>query len=163
MSDIPEHATLSPAKPGFRGVTLLSLDAKGRLAVPVRYRDALFGDEQKLVVTAGQGSFLMIYPRWIWQPKQDELMALPSFDDAVSDLQRRLVGYAEDVEPDSVGRILISPSLRDIAQLGRQVALVGLGTRFEVWDKSLWDERMEAAKTKFKKNTLPPSLEGFSL
>jgi MraZ protein len=152
-----------PQKPSFRGVTLLSLDPKGRIAIPTKYRDALFGDEGQLVVTAGQGSFLMIYPKRIWEPKQEELMALPSFDERIASLQRRLVGYADDVEPDKAGRILISPSLRELAHLEHQLALVGQGSRFELWDKARWDAQMDAAAKRLQDGGLSASLENFSL
>jgi MraZ protein len=161
-----ETSTPTPATvtPNFRGVTLLALDPKGRVAVPTKYREALFGAEGQLVVTAGQGEFLMIYPKALWEPKQAELMSLPSFDKRVAALQRRLVGYADDVAPDSAGRILIAPSLRELAKLDKQVALVGQGARFELWDKALWDAQMEEAETLLTGDgALPAALEGFAL
>jgi MraZ protein len=151
------------AHPLFRGVTHLSLDAKGRLAVPSRYRDALAaGGEGRVVLTADPSRCLLIYPLTEWEPRQARLMAGPSLNEAVRSLQRLLVGHADDVELDGSGRILIPPSLRTYASLDKHVVLVGQGHRFELWGHAQWQAQTAKAIT-FDVGQLPPELSGFSL
>jgi len=147
----------------FRGVAQLNLDSKGRLAVPARFRDALTARcSGHLVVTADADRCLLIYPLPDWEPIEQKLMALSSFNAQIRELQRRLVGYAEDVVMDATGRILVPPALRNYAQLEKAAVLVGQGHKFELWSKDGWDARMEKGSD-FGPGGLPPELEGFSL
>ena len=116
----------------FRGVAQLNLDSKGRLAVPSRYREALLVRcAGRLVITADFARCLLIYPLPDWEPIQQKLMSLSSLNPRIRDLQRRLIGYAEDIEMDAAGRVLVSPALRDFATLGKNIVLVGQGSKFE--------------------------------
>jgi transcriptional regulator MraZ len=147
----------------FRGVAQLNLDSKGRLAVPARFRDALtVRCSGRLVATADSDRCLLIYPLPDWEPIEQKLMALSSFNAQIRELQRRLVGYAEDVVMDATGRILVPPALRNYAQLEKAAVLVGQGHKFELWSKDGWDARMEKGGD-FGPGGLPPELEGFSL
>ena len=147
----------------FRGVAQLNLDSKGRLAVPSRFRDALATRSSgHVVITADSDRCLLIYPLPDWEPIEQKLMALSSFNAQIRELQRRLVGYAEDVAMDASGRILVPPALRGYAQLEKAVVLVGQGHKFELWNSESWDERMEKGG-EFGSGGLPPELEGFSL
>ena len=147
----------------FRGVTHLSLDAKGRLAVPARHRDALLAQGNgRLVLTADPSRCLLVYPVDAWEPIQARLMALSSFNDKIRSLQRQLVGHADDVEIDGSGRILVPPALRDYASLDKHVVLVGQGHRFELWGHAQW-QAQTAQAIAFDAGALPPELDGFSL
>ncbi len=147
----------------FRGVAQLNLDSKGRLAVPARYREALLVRcEGRLVITADSDKCLLLYPLPEWEPIQQKLMGLSSFNPRIRDLQRRLIGYAEDVQMDGAGRLLVSPALRDFAELTKSVVLVGQGNKFELWDGEKWQQVLERG-TGFGDDDLPPELEGFSL
>jgi MraZ protein len=149
----------------FRGVTHLALDAKGRLAIPARHRDALVKPDPAaghLVLTADPSRCLLLYPRAAWEPIQARLMALSSFNAEIRGLQRLLVGHADDVAMDGAGRILVPPALRQYAGLDHRVVLVGQGNKFELWDEAKWQE--ETARTiTFPAGGLPPELDGFSL
>ena len=145
--------------PVFRGVTLLALDAKGRLAIPTRHREVL---ATNLVLTADPSRCLLLYPRAAWEPLQAQLMSLSSFDPKIRALQRLLVGHADDVEVDAAGRILVPPELRRYANLDKRVVLVGQGRKFELWDEQQW--QVETAQAiAFPADSLPPELSGFSL
>jgi MraZ protein len=147
----------------FRGVAQLNLDSKGRLAVPARFRDALLARcSGHLVLTADSDRCLLVYPLPDWEPIEQKLMALSSFNVQIRELQRRLVGYAEDVVMDATGRILVPPALRRFAQLEKNVVLIGQGAKFELWNKDSWDELMDKGGG-FGSGGLPPDLEGFSL
>jgi len=88
-------------------------------------------------------------------------MRLPAFNPRVRDLQRLLVGNASDVEMDSAGRILVPAPLRKFAGLDKDVALIGQGARFELWDEPKWGAQMEQSIA-LNENGVPPELEGFS-
>ncbi|HEY8118740.1 MAG TPA: division/cell wall cluster transcriptional repressor MraZ [Methylophilaceae bacterium] len=147
----------------FRGATSLNLDVKGRLGIPAKHRDALLSQcAGHLVLTAHPHRCLLLYPQPAWEPIQAKMMALSSFDKRSSGLQRLLVGHAEDVELDSAGRLLISPTLREFAHLEKQVMLVGQGTRFELWNMDAWLAQQNAVMADDEMG-LPPALEDFSL
>lgn len=147
----------------FRGVTQLNLDAKGRLAIPVKYRGELMSScEGRLIVTADPSKCLLIYPLPAWEPIEQKLNSLTSFEPRIRSLQRLLVGSASDVEMDTAGRILVSPSLRQFASLSKEVVLVGQGMKLELWDEKQWDMQIESALI-FNNGDMPPELEGFSL
>jgi len=147
----------------FRGVTQLSLDAKGRLAIPARYRSELMSTcSGHLIVTVDPSKCLLIYPQPAWEPIEQKLNNLSSFDTVTRNLQRLLVGNACDVDMDAANRILISPPLRQFAGLSKDVVLVGQGTKLELWDETQWNLQIEIAMA-FKDGGMPPELEGFSL
>lgn len=147
----------------FRGVTQLSLDAKGRLAIPARYRSELMSTcSGHLIVTVDPSKCLLIYPQPAWEPIEQKLNNLSSFDTVTRNLQRLLVGNACDVDMDAAGRILVSPPLRQFAGLSKDVVLVGQGTKLELWDEAQWNLQIEIAMA-FKDSGVPPELEGFSL
>jgi len=147
----------------FLGVTQLALDNKGRLAIPAKHREAL-GQEAdgRLVLTADPSHCLLLYPLLSWEPIQQRLMALSSFNEKTRALQRLLVGHADDVALDGAGRILVPPALRQYATLDKRVVLVGQGNKFELWDEQKWLERTELSLA-FPAGGLPPELDGFSL
>lgn len=129
----------------FRGVNTLNLDAKGRLAIPARYREAL--REQcagALVVTVDPDHCLLLYPMPEWVEIERKLMRLPALKADVRRLQRLLVGHATECEMDGSGRILLPPPLREFAELDKRVVLVGQGNKFELWEEATWNERREA-------------------
>ena len=147
----------------FRGVAQLNLDSKGRLAVPSRYREALLVRcAGRLVITADPDKCLLIYPLPDWEPIQQKLMEMSSLNPRIRDLQRQLVGYAEDIELDAAGRLLVSSALREFAALQKSVVLAGQGNKFELWDKEKWEQVLERGSG-FSNGDLPPELEGFSL
>ena len=104
----------------FQGAAALNLDAKGRMAIPARHRDALArAGDGRLVLTAHPHRCLLLYPEAAWAPIRDKILAAPSFDPRSAALKRILVGNARDSEVDSAGRILIAPELRDTAELDK--------------------------------------------
>lgn len=147
----------------FQGAAQINLDAKGRMAVPTRVRDPLTaGGTVKLVLTAHPDGCLLLYPQPAWEPIRAKVMSFPSTDRMASLWKRLLVGFAQDAEPDSAGRLLIPPELRDYARITRQVMLVGQGSHFEIWDLEAWNAQLEGLKTGGSPN-LPPGMENFSL
>jgi MraZ protein len=147
----------------FQGATQINLDAKGRMSVPTKARDPLTqGGTVRLVLTAHPEGCLLLYPMPAWEPIRAKVMAFPSLDRQSNLWKRLLVGFAEDVEPDSAGRLLISPVLRDYAHITRQVMFVGQGSHFEIWDLEAWNAGLESLRTGGTPN-VPPGMENFSL
>ena len=146
----------------FRGGTPISLDNKGRLAVPAKYREGLMSFcAGHLVVTADPSRCRLVYPQPAWEPLEQKLNSLSSFNPQIRSLQRLLVGNASDVEMDGAGRILVPPLLRQFAGLSKDVVLVGQGAKFELWDDEKWNLQMDNALA--FKDGIPPELDGFSL
>ncbi len=130
----------------FRGINAITIDAKGRLAVPARYREVLsLEDEGAMVVTIDtEETCLLLYPKRTWQNIEEKLQSLPSFNPAARRVQRLLIGHASDVELDANGRLLLPPVLREYAKLEKHVVMIGQGNKFEVWDEAAWNTRRAA-------------------
>ncbi len=147
----------------FQGATELNLDAKGRLAIPSRHREVLqVQAEGALVLTAHPHRCLLLYPRPAWEPIRSRIMAFPSLDAQASKLQRLLVGFAEEVNMDGAGRVLVSPELRKFAGLDKRVMMVGQGSHFEIWGLDAWEIQLDQIMGQGDK-LLPPGMENFSL
>lgn len=145
----------------FRGVAQLNLDAKGRMAIPAKYRDEILSSGyEKVVVTADPSKCLLIYPMPAWEPIEKKFNNL-GLDERSRNLQRLIIGMASDVDMDGTGRILIPAPLREFAGLNKEVALVGQGAKFELWDAAQWKFRI--TNTTFDGGDIPPELKGFSL
>lgn len=132
----------------FRGLSALNLDAKGRLAMPTRYRELLHAHNNgQLVITIDtEETCLLLYPLHEWEIIEHKIEALPSLEPRSRRLQRLLIGHATDVELDSNGRILLPSLLREYMLLDRNnkaIVLVGQGKKFEVWDAQHWQGRRE--------------------
>ena len=125
----------------LRGATKVTLDAKGRLAIPTRYRERLAQRcDGQLVATVDKDYCLLLYPFPDWEDIERKLMRLPSLDKRARRLQRLMVGHATEVDIDGHGRILLSRELREFAGLEKQAVLLGQGNRFELWDEERWNE-----------------------
>jgi MraZ protein len=123
----------------FRGGSTVKLDAKGRLALPTRFRPIITERyEGRLVVTVHDDGCLLLYPQPIWEEIEDELVRTANPERIVRDMQRMLLGYATEVDMDGNGRILLAPRLREFANLDKTVALVGVGKKFEIWNEEAW-------------------------
>jgi MraZ protein len=146
----------------FQGATALSIDAKGRLAVPTRHREALqSGGVGKQVLTAHPHRCLLLYPAPAWEPIRARIMGFSSFDAQTSLWKRLLVGFAEEVELDAAGRLLISPELRKFGSFEKQVMMVGQGSHFEIWSQEAWEKQLDQLSASSDK--LPPGMENFAL
>lgn len=128
----------------YFGETAINLDAKGRLAIPSRYRDLL--QEQcagRLVLTysAFDSGALWLYPEPEWERVRDEVTGLSTFNPGHRSLQRKLVGSATQLEPDGNGRIQLPLTLRGVAGLEKRVVMMGMGSRFEIWNEAILNQK----------------------
>jgi len=146
----------------FQGASQINLDVKGRLAVPVKHRDALSQPSAgKLVVTAHPDKCLLLYPTQAWEPIRDKVMKFPAMNATASVWKRMLIGFAEDLVLDNAGRILLSPELRAFAGIEREVMMIGQGSHFEVWSSIAWNQQLSQLSA--GNAGLPPGTEDFSL
>ncbi len=122
----------------FLGVSTLNLDAKGRMAIPAKYRDALAECcASRVVVTINPREHcLWLYPEAEWNEIARKVAQLPTLNRQNLILQRLLLGHASELEMDAQGRILLSAELREYARLGKKISLIGQGHKFEIWDAS---------------------------
>ena len=151
----------------FRGINEIVLDTKGRLAVPMRYRNLLQEENHsKLVITIDtEDKCLLLYPLLVWEEIEKKVEALPSFNKLTRRIQRLLIGHATEVEFDGNGRILIPPLLREYAALDKNVILVGQGKKFEIWAKEVWEIGRDnwLAEGLYATKELPGELQSLSL
>jgi MraZ protein len=123
----------------FRGGPVLTLDGKGRVTVPARWRDVLMATVQgQLVVAKNPDGCLSLYPLPVWEQFEASLLALAVEDEA---WRRFFVGSATEVEIDGASRVLIPPELRNWAGLEREVKFMGVGPNFELWDMARYEAR----------------------
>jgi MraZ protein len=125
----------------FRGVNKINLDAKGRMALPARYRDQIADCcENQLVATIDtETRCLLLYPLPEWEAIEKKIDALPSFNPAARRIQRLLIGHATDIDLDSSGRLLLPQPLREYAQMDKKLVLLGQGRKFEIWGEEQWN------------------------
>lgn len=151
----------------FRGINMINLDTKGRMAMPSRYRSRLQDEVAgRLILTIDtQEPCLLLYPLNEWEWIEKKIEALPSFHKVTRRIQRLLIGHATELEIDSGGRILLPTLLRDYAQIEKQVMMIGQGKKFEIWSEVNWQQGRSdwiQASTE-QEDELPPELQSFSL
>jgi MraZ protein len=150
----------------FRGINNLAVDAKGRMAMPARYRERLMETcGGRLIVTVDKDRCLLVYPLPEWEIIEAQLIALPSLHKQARLLQRLLIGHATEVELDSQGRILLPTILREYAGMEKKLVLIGQGKKFEIWDDQTWSEKQQIWLDEVNDDDgdMPLSLENLSL
>ncbi len=151
----------------FRGINAVSLDSKGRMTMPTKYRDGLVAktDSALIVTIDTESKCLLLYPLNEWEAIEAKIQALPSFNSAARRIQRLLIGHATELDMDSNGRILIPPLLRDYALLEKRVMLIGQGKKFEIWDEAQWLHGRESwlAEEASADEALPEEMKSLSL
>lgn len=150
----------------FRGINNLALDAKGRVAMPARYRERLLEScAGRLIVTIEFDSCLLVYPLPEWEKIEEKLVALPSMNKQARTLQRRMIGHATECEIDSQGRIRLPAILQEQAGLEKKVVIIGQGKKFEIWNETTWQDNQESWLEEIKNDEadLHSSLESLSL
>ena len=129
----------------FRGISSVTMDAKGRMALPARYRDAVaVASDGRIVVTIDMlESCLLLYPLAEWELVQGKLENLSNINPQARLLQRLLIGHATDLELDAAGRLLLPSMLRDFGGLKKKLVLVGQGNKIEIWSADHWQQRLD--------------------
>jgi len=134
----------------FRGRYHHQVDAKGRLSVPSRFREALSSNYDERLIITNFDECLWAYPVPEWQKLERKVGELPQFMDEVKALQRAFVSAAVECSLDAQGRILIPPTLRTYADFDKDVVIVGMTHKFEIWSKQRWDDAFRNAELKLE-------------
>lgn len=122
----------------FQGETAITVDVKGRFAIPTALREPIArACDSQLVVTYNpfEPGCLWLFPHAEWERVRDQVNALPSVKAVHRNLQMKLVGAAAEVEPDSAGRVLLPASQRSAAGIEKKAVLLGMGDKFELWSE----------------------------
>ena len=129
----------------FRGINSVNLDAKGRIALPSRYRDQLLKSCAGLLVVTIDINHrcLLLYPRAEWELIKRKIESLPSLDANSERVKHLLIGHANDLELDNSGRVLLPQELRLYAALEKHVCLIGQGKKLEIWEQEAWNRQRE--------------------
>ncbi|MDX1811498.1 MAG: division/cell wall cluster transcriptional repressor MraZ [Gammaproteobacteria bacterium] len=148
----------------FRGASNLSLDDKGRLTMPSRYRELITNAcDGNLIMTVDPDECLLLYPYEEWLEVEKSLAALPSLNKQARSLKRLLMGYAQELTMDKNGRLLVPPPLREFANIEKQIVLIGQGNKFEIWNEDYWQSSTKEWVDDHKqKNELIGDLESLS-
>lgn len=137
----------------FRGRFEYTIDEKGRISLPSKFREALSANfDERLIITSFDNC-LWAYPMPEWQAIEEKIAALPQFRSEVKALQRVFVSGAADCPLDKQGRIVIPPTLRDYAELKKEVVFVGMTKRIEIWSKEKWDQVFMDSQQKIESST----------
>ncbi len=152
----------------FRGMNTVSLDAKGRLAMPARYRERLSNEHGgRLVATIDLDTrhrCLSLYLPSEWEKIERQIDGMSGLDEHVRRMKHLLIGHANDLELDSIGRVLLPQELRRYASLEKQVCLVGQCKKLEIWSQQNWlDKRDEWLAEVHEQGELPPELRSLAL
>jgi MraZ protein len=139
----------NPVNDLFEGRSRHSLDEKGRLAIPARFREILKRKADSSLVVTNLNNCLVVFARDDWQKIKEKAVNLPLFDSAANIYIRYFISGAIEC-PLKQGRILIPSNLRELAELNKEVVLVGHLTRFEIWDKTKWEKEFEKDKKAFQ-------------
>ncbi|KRT66978.1 MAG: Protein MraZ protein [Candidatus Dadabacteria bacterium CSP1-2] len=146
----------------FRGRYEHTMTDKGRISVPAKFRDVLndkYGEESLIITNFDR--CLIVYPLKEWNEIERRAAELPQFKQEVISFLRHLIGNADDSPIDGQGRILLPQSLRNHAQIKRDVVMIGMLTKFEIWAKEIWDEEeSKRAYEEFKRSREILSAQG---
>ena len=124
----------------FLGEYSHNIDAKGRIIIPAKFREQL---GEHFVITKGFEGCLFVYPMQMWEELAENMGKLPSNQKSARFLQRMFISGAADGEPDKQGKVLITPAHREYAALSKEVTIIGVGKRVEIWDTQRWNEYSE--------------------
>ncbi|PIE25417.1 MAG: cell division/cell wall cluster transcriptional repressor MraZ [Neptuniibacter caesariensis] len=150
----------------FRGVNQINLDAKGRMAIPARYRENIVSccNGQLVATIDTEERCLLLYPLEEWEAIQEKIEGLPSFNSATRRIQRLLIGHATDLDMDGNGRLLLPAPLREYAELDKKIVLLGQGRKFEIWSESKWLATREEYLQEVEQGVeMPEELQNLSL
>ena len=133
------------------------LDPKGRVSLPARFREAF---AEGAFITLGQDRCLYVFPRAEWDRVRADIDALPLSDTASRAYQRAVLGQSGEVKLDAQGRVTIPPKLRELAGIRKEVSVLGLGGRMEIWDRETYERYSAANAGAYETGTLDPRRNG---
>lgn len=148
-------------KPYFRGQSLHQLDTKGRIRVPIKFREVLQKHYTDALVITMMRDCLVAYPPEIWEKIENKALELSQVQPQQRAFLRYFISSAVECEFDRQGRILIPVLLREKADLEREVLLAGMLTSFEIWNREAWEKQMQWSKENYRQ--IAEEMAGFGL
>ncbi len=134
----------------FRGRYTHTIDSKGRISIPVKFREVLADNGSPKLILTNFDRCLVAYPTHEWELLERKASSLPQLKPEVKALHRYFISGATECTIDRTGRVLIPPSLREYAKLEKDVILVGLLRKFEIWSLPLWEEEFKKSQAEFE-------------
>ncbi|GAB6904837.1 Protein MraZ [Desulfosarcina cetonica] len=131
----------------FRGSSSHTIDAKGRIIIPARFRDVINASGDERIMITRMDNCLFAYTFNEWNKVEQRILQLPQKSERMRRFQRFFIGSAQDCRCDGQGRVLIPPMLKGYAGLEKEVVLVGVMSRFEIWSKEKLDREEEQLAT----------------
>lgn len=138
----------------FTGSFFHVMDNKGRVSIPVRYRDLLQERQDRQLILTNWDGYVMAFPQSEWVKVEAKLGELSLFRKDLRGIQRFIISGVEECPLDRQGRILIPQNLRDYARLGKEVAIVGAVRNFEIWDRERYESHRQALEATFDEGVL---------
>ncbi len=129
--------------PEFLGEFEATLDSKGRFLLPAGFKKQLKEGESTFVFCRGMEKHLYLYPKSSWEPIMARIMALNDFDPKVRAFRRQFLGGATEVDIDSAGRLLLPPTLKEYADLLKDIILASAGNMIEIWNAGKYKKLFE--------------------
>lgn len=134
----------------FRGRFEHTIDAKGRVSIPAKYRELLSEKSDNCIMITNFDRCLMAFPLDEWQVWEEKVTSMSMVKKEATAFQRFFLSGAQECSIDKLGRILVPPTLRSYAKLEKNVVFVGLGKRFEIWSKERWEEELRRSQENFE-------------
>jgi MraZ protein len=147
----------------LKGSSYYTIDAKGRIMLPPRFRSFIHGTGVDHVIVTGLDGGLVAYPIHIWLEKEAKFEALTKTTDYMRRFRRFFIGNASKCTLDKQGRILIPQTLRDYADLKKEAVLVGVSKHFEIWSKSRFEEQITLLETDMQKEEVREEIANLGL
>ena len=147
----------------FRGSSTHTIDSKGRIIIPARFRDVIkVGNSNRLMISK-LDKCLVAYPIEEWHKVESKILSLVEKSDTIRRFRRVFIGGASECVGDKQERILIPPLLRQYAELEKEIALVGVLTHFEIWNREKWDKENMDMDKDMKKDHVRSEIAGLGL
>ncbi len=134
----------------FRGRFEHTIDPKGRVSIPAKFRELLAEKDDERVIITNLDRCLVAYPYEEWRNVEEKISSLSMVKKEVKAFQRFFISGATECPIDKLGRILLPPTLRDYAQLEKDVVFAGMGKMFEIWSRQRWVEEIKRAEENFE-------------
>ncbi len=150
----------------FKGIHNLTIDAKGRMKMPMKYQKQNQDENGLSSVVLSihpDDNCLVLYVAEAWDELEKKIDALPSLNVFTKRLKRKLIGHATELEIDNNNRLLIPAPLREYAKMDKKIILSGQGNNFEIWDETAWHQELEKLDELTAQETMPEELIKLSI
>jgi MraZ protein len=147
----------------FRGTSYHTIDPKGRFIIPARFRDVIKANGGDGIMITRMDDCLFAYTQDQWGKLEQKILHLPQKDEAMRRFQRVFIGGAHDCRYDAQGRVLIPPSLKQYSGLEKDIVLVGVLNRFEIWSRENYDRESGRFDKDMKDDLVRPEIADLSL